>query len=115
MNVNVLGAVYTIEYLTKDKDPALKHADGYCDSSAKCIVVRDYTEEEKKEPLTLRNLDAYKKKVLRHELAHACLYESGMTSCSNGTDAWAINEEMVDWIAVQGPKLYEMWKAANAL
>lgn len=115
MNVNVLGVEYTVEYLTKDKDPDLEKADGYCDSSAKRIVIRDYTEEEKKEPLTLSNLTAYQKKVLRHELIHATLHESGLTNCSNGTDAWAVNEEMVDWFAVQGPKLYEIWKAADAL
>lgn len=115
MKVNVLGVEYAIEYLTKDKDPDLDCADGYCDTSVKRIAVRDYTEEEKKEPLALRNLDAYKQKVLRHELIHAALYESGMSVNSHGTESWASNEEMVDWIAIQGPKLYEIWKAADAL
>lgn len=115
MKVNVLGVEYTIEYLTKAQDPDLEKCDGYCDSSAKRIVIREYTEEEKKEPLTLGNLPEYQKKVLRHELVHATLYESGLWNCSHGHEAWAVNEEMVDWFAVQGPKLYAIWKAANAL
>jgi hypothetical protein len=34
---------------------------------------------------------------------------------SNGSDSWATNEEMVDWIAIQGPKIYSAWKDASAL
>lgn len=115
MTVNVLGVEYAIEYLTKDKDSGLEHADGYCDSSIKRIVIRDYTEEEKKEPLSLKNLDAYKKKVLRHELTHAFLYESGLSFNANSCDSWPTNEEMVDWMAIQGPKLHAVWEEADAL
>lgn len=115
MTVRVLGVEYAIEFLTKEKDPALECSDGYCDTSTKCLVVRDYTEEEAKEPLSLKNLDAYKKKVLRHELTHAFLYESGLSNNANGCDCWPTNEEMVDWMAIQGPKLYAVWKEAGAL
>lgn len=30
-------------------------------------------------------------------------------------DGWATNEEMVDWIAIQGPKIFKAWKEAGAL
>lgn len=115
MTVNVLGVEYTVKFVEKSKGPALENSDGYCDSSTKCIVVRDYTESEKKEPFALGNLDGYKKKVLRHELTHAFFYESGLACNANGHECWALNEEMVDWMAIQGPKLFQAWKEADAL
>jgi len=32
---------------------------------------------------------------------------------SNG--AWARNEEMIDWFALQGPKILKAWQEAGAL
>ena len=40
--------------------------------------------------------DNYTKSCLRHEIAHAFLHESGLSSNSE----WAMNEEIVDWIAL---------------
>lgn len=115
MTVNVLGVLYTIEFREKSKDSYLEQADGYCDSSTKSIVVREYTEEERKDPRSLGNLDAYAKKVVRHELVHAFLYESGLSVNGADSQAWPTNEEMVDWIAIQGPKILNAWKEADAL
>lgn len=51
---------------------------------------------------TIRNLEDFRKKVTRHELIHAFLYESGLhEQCY-----WATNEEIVDWIAIQLPKIF---------
>ena len=57
-----------------------------------------------------KNLPEYKKAVIRHELTHAFLFESGLDTCS-----WAQNEEMVDWIALQFPKLLQVFKEADCL
>ena len=115
MTVNVLGAQYAIKFIEKSKDPALENLDGYCDSSTNSIVVRKYTESERKEPLALGDLDAYEKKVLRHELVHAFFYESGLSCNANGHECWPQNEEMVDWMAIQGPKLFKAWEEVGAL
>ncbi len=48
---------------------------------------------------------------MRHELTHAMLSESGLQSES----AWAMNEEIVDLIAIQGPKLLKLWENAKCL
>ena len=37
----------------------------------------------------------------------------GLTSSSNGVDCWAKNEEMVDWIAIQYPKIKKVFKQLN--
>ena len=115
MKVNVLGVEYTIESKEKSQDPYLEQVDGYCDSSTKRIVVKKYTKEERKDPSALGDLDSYQKKVLRHELVHAIFYESGLSCNANSSDCWPRNEEMVDWLAIQGPKLYALWKVADAL
>lgn len=57
-----------------------------------------------------KNLPAYKKSVIRHEIIHAFLYESGLDSCS-----WAANEEMVDFFAMQFPKLLQIFKEADCI
>jgi hypothetical protein len=33
------------------------------------------------------------------------LLESGLNASSNPADSWAMNEEMVDWFAIQIPKM----------
>ena len=49
------------------------------------------------------------KHVLRHELIHAFLFESGLDQNSNLCESWAINEEMVDWMAIQMPKIMNIY------
>ena len=50
-------------------------------------------------------------KVKRHEIIHAFLFESGLAENS----AWAQNEEMVDFFAIQFPKLLKAFETAGAL
>lgn len=38
------------------------------------------------------------------------LFESGLDANSNGIEAWASNEEMVDWIAIQMPKIVNAYE-----
>ena len=50
------------------------------------------------------------------EVCFAFFNESGLASSSFGIEGpWAKNEEMVDWIALQGPKIYKVWEEAGAL
>ena len=54
------------------------------------------------------DLEHYKRKVIRHELLHAVLFESGL-SCNS----WGENEEIVDWFAIQFPKLEALFQQAG--
>ena len=100
--VNVLGTNYTIFRSNKSEDETLANSDGYCDYTVKQIVIGTF------EPLpdSLKDLKFYEQKVIRHELVHAFLFESGLSQ-----DTWAGNEEIVDWIAFQIPKMIEVLKA----
>lgn len=55
------------------------------------------------------------REYLAFEIIHAFLYESGLDVNSLSGGAWAKNEEMVDWMAIQMPKIYQAYQEAEAL
>ena len=118
MKVNILGTDYQILVKKYDEDEAFERRsiDGYCNSLTKEIVVCDLNSKEcwKYEPQCAIN--TAHKEILRHEIIHAFFSESGLQDSALAYDGgWAKNEEMVDWIALQGLKLYEAWKSADAI
>lgn len=108
MTVNILGVQYTIEKC--HDDPRLENMDGFCDETTKQIVVETYGDYDWK-PGVKQNLDIQRKKLIRHEIVHAFLFECGLVENS----PWAQNEELVDWIAIQGPKIWKAWQEAGAV
>lgn len=105
-SVNILGTDYEVFESNKKEDKLLKSADGYCDHTEhKCII-----DELVPNAKSVGNMDAYRQKLIRHELIHAFLFESGL-----GAESWGTNEEMVDWIAFQFPKMLEAFKWASAI
>lgn len=108
MTVNILGTEYTIERKSYIEEPALNIADGYCDDTIKVIVVNSDTART---DTSKYDIPYVRRKQLRHEIIHGFLYESGLAENSD----WALNEEIVDWIAMQGPKIYKAWQEAGAL
>lgn len=112
--VNIMGTVYEIKYGTHEEFPFLKKCDGYIDTTTHEIIVDDMSltkdDEDSKE-----DLESYKKQVLRHEIIHAFLYESGLDNNSNSCESWATNEEMVDWIAIQFPKIAKVFAYLSIL
>ena len=99
-SVSVLGTIYTVFTGRPYEFPVLENSDGYCDTSVKKIIISDMAGEAGK-PESQEDLTAYQKKVVRHEIIHAVLYESGLSVNSD----WASNEEMIDFFAIQAPKL----------
>lgn len=78
--VNILGTEYRIYNRNEKDDPLLdeKMRDGYTDFSIHEIVLCN-----KKDDCELQDYENYKKSVLRHELTHAFLYESGLDASSS--------------------------------
>ena len=112
MKIKILGTKYKIKYRVPSEDTRLEESDGYCDKTTKSIVVHWPFAEA---PQNVGDLKTHRKKVLRHEIIHAFLFESGLAECSEITESWALNEEMVDWIAYQSPKIFKAFKKANCL
>lgn len=113
MNVNILGTNYIITEKTQEEDKYLARADcdGYCDKSDKRIVLLKLTEDN----CSLGDIEAYKKKVLRHEIVHAFLFESGLAESMHIHHSGDHDEQIVDWFAYQGPKIYAAWREVDAV
>ena len=107
--VNILGTEWGIKEQSENENELLKDCDGYCDWTSKEIIV------EREDYGNLKDMQKYINKVLRHEIIHAFLFESGLAECSNYADAWSKNEEMVDFFAIQLPKITETCQSINCL
>jgi len=116
MKVYILGTKYNIEYKTDEevaKEMLVEAGEcgGYCNPYNNSIVISvlnkcaDGTEAKKN--LIKRNL--------RHEIIHAFLHESGLHENSEAVNAWATSEEIVDWIALQFPKILKAFNTAGAI
>ena len=106
--VNILGSEWSVKFGSKEKYPNLAEMDGYTDPSTREIVVDDMKESQGQIGVKA-DLESYQKQVVRHEIIHAFLLESGLGSSSNSADGWAMNEEMVDWFAIQLPKIFKVF------
>ena len=112
--VNILGTKYTIFITTTKEDKALLNCSGYCSYNLQKVVIRqdiDYFKDENDEWIT-HDI----KHTIRHELMHAFYNESGLMHNSCRMDgAWAINEEMIDWLATQTPKIFKVFNELDLL
>ena len=104
--ISVLGKDIQILFRKEAADPKLKNCVGYFDSSKGWIIVKILEPDEN----SLGDLECFQKEVLRHEIIHAFLYESGLDACSGPAANWASNEEMVDWFAIQSPKIFRIFQ-----
>lgn len=111
MDVNVLGTNYKVIITSEEDKPKLRECDGYMDPSTKEIVVGKFNTDL----MSVDNLKAYTKKVMRHEIIHAFLYESGLWNNSCKTKAWAQSEEMTDWIAIQFSKILDVFVQCDCI
>ena len=109
--ISILGSEWDIVERSCNDDPRLSDCDGYCDWSVSLIVIR----KEAKEDGNLNDMEVYMRKVLRHEIVHAFLFESGLAHASCSVDAWAANEEMIDWFAIQIPKIVKLYEELHIL
>ena len=107
--VNILGSEWRVKFGTVKEYPNLEDMDGYTDSSTREIIVDDMKSQQDM-PGSKKNMEEYKKQVVRHEIIHAFLCESGLDTNSGASDNWAINEEMVDWFAIQSPKIFKAFE-----
>ena len=110
MKIDVLGTEYEILEKTKEEDSFLEKCDGYCDKSIKTIVV-----SKREDDCELADFMWYRNKVVRHEIIHAFLNESGLSDSSTDSCHWAKNEEMVDFFAIQSPKIFAVFNELDIL
>lgn len=108
MKIKILGTEYEIIENAKRKDYSqLNELDGFTDFSIKKIIIA----EQERDGMTVENLNYVTKKVMRHEIVHAFMYESGLDCNSD----YARNEELIDWIAIQFKKMLDIFIKVGAL
>ncbi len=118
MKIDVLGTKYTIKRVNSGQDEYMEkmHFGGYCDNGKKEIILLNLKTVPDWKNESEEVIKQQEKETARHELIHAFLNESGLQWNSFATEnAWAKNEEMVDWFAIQMPKLIAAFKAADCL
>ena len=102
--INVLGTTYTIESSSAITNELIaKQYDGETNFIGKCIYIKSYTELLPDNEGIIAKKEYYNA-VLRHELTHAFFHEAGL-------DAYAYDETLVDFIAIQFPKLQKLFKS----
>ena len=109
-NINILGSEWSIDYKTPETDGALSNARGYTNYASRRIVINMSTRGF----FTTDEYLFYLKKVLRHEIIHAFLFESGLGKNLEHRKL-GHEETMVDWIALQFPKIYQAFREADCL
>ena len=109
MTVNILGTEYEIIEATAAEDAMLEKCEGYCDKTVKTIVI-----SKKAKDCDLKDFSVYQKKVMRHEIIHAFLFESGLSENFTHPE-YGHDETYVDWIASQFPKMCEVFKEVGCL
>lgn len=97
--VNILGAQYEVIKQTEKENPKLKDANGLCEPYTRQII---YAEQEAGIDV-FDNIEAFNRKTLRHEVIHAFFAESGLTE-------YMEDEVLVEWIAMQFPKISRTMK-----
>ena len=118
MKVNILGTEYTIVKRKKEEDNYLieKQSIGYCDFRDKNIVILDFENDDRYKNDSANSLKGSKKETLRHEILHAFFFESGLNDSALELEgAWSRNEEMIDWFAIQSPKIYKVYEQLGLL
>jgi len=114
----IMGTEYEIITESREQEEAYTKNTwiGFCDFYAKEIHLLDLKNDENYKNESDKCLLELSKKVLRHEITHAFMYESGLESSAHTHDGpWSLNEEMVDWIAIQSPKIFEAFKQVGCL
>ena len=108
---DVLGSPWELYTGTVEEYPLLDEMDGYTDHSAKCIVVREKTDD-----CQVLNFEWCQNKIIRHEIIHAYLYESGLDGCMDLVKGIGGHpEQLVDWIAIQFPKIMKTYQELNVI
>ena len=118
MTVNILGTPYEIVVQNYKDNPEFEEigACAFCVPMTKELQICDMKTYPGWADKSQKEIEYRQKLNLRHEIVHAFFYESGLWDGAYNYDGnWSMNEEMVDWIAIQGEKIYKAWQEADAL
>lgn len=99
--VDILGSEWRICVTTEKEEPRLASCDGFTDKTSRFIAVDDVPAES-----TLDQPIEFIRKVIRHEIIHAFMFESGLAENWKHDD-FGQEELTIDWFAIQFHKIQE--------
>jgi len=110
--VDVLGSAYDLFLTTDKEEPRFDklNCDGFCDSISRRIYVNCNVNDA-----ALSDPRLYIFHTIKHELVHAFLYESGLSTDFEHAHRFGHEETMVDWIAIQMPKIISCYRNLTML
>ena len=114
--INILGTDYECVLAIESEDPDLANKYGYIWYRMQRIVIKDLRRDPNwsKDPQEV--CLSIMKETLRHEILHGFLFESGLSADSlQYSNGWAKNEEMIDWFAIQSPKIFRIYQEVGCL
>lgn len=92
--VSILGAVWTVRSATETEEPRLEGVNGFTDWTTRTICLEKNTQGN------IGSIKTYMNQVIRHEVVHAFMYESGLGDSFEHKD-YGQEETIVDWFAFQ--------------
>ena len=110
-NLSILGNKWKLKVVPRHLDPMFETVDGYCDRSDRTMYV---AEDSTRTIDDLKNWPEYQKVVKRHEIIHAFMFESGLAQDMYHTP-YGHDEAEIDWMAIQFPKMMQVFEKAEAL
>lgn len=116
-SIDILGIKYNLFFVKYHDDEHFcqMQLSGYTDEYAKQIVICDIKSVPEWAGEPAAKIEQCQRRTLRHEIIHAFLSESGLSGGSSGNAHWADNEEMIDWFAIQAPKIYKVYNELGIL
>jgi len=110
-HLSVLGTDYLIRCVDATEMPSwfFKSTKGSCDYTTHVITVENLVSRKEDYQDVLGDLETIINQAVRHELIHAFLRESGLG------DEGEADEIIVDWFALQAPKIFKAFCQAKAL
>ena len=108
MKVNILGTDYEIKHLNETEYEKLKklNANGLAELYSKELIINSGMDDGSGKMYA--NFSEYEKKVVRHEIVHAFFHESGLQD-------YCEDEDLVDWMALQVPKILKAFQETDCL
>lgn len=118
LKIDVLGTAYDVVFKNYEDEPLFKKRSlcSYSDDVDKVICICNMQTYPGFEDESQEYCHKMERGILRHEIIHSFLSESGLQDSACVVESsWAKNEEMVDWMALQLPKIVEACKAVDAM
>ena len=107
--VQIMGHPWRVKICTKESEPRLEEITGLADWTSHFIGISDPDDHE---DCDLDNPKEFVKKIARHEIVHAFLFESGLAEEWKHPE-FGHEEMIIDWLAFKLPEIWDVVRAVE--